>query len=243
MNVLLDILIVVFIVLGVLAGIKRGLIKSIVSIVGLIAIIIISYALRIPLANFLIDKLPFFSFGGSLAGLTSLNILIYNLVAFIVLFIVLYCVLNIVLALTGFIDTLLKFTVIWIIPSKIGGGIIGFIESWLFVYLALFVLIQLNFSTVWVSKSTLANVVLDHTPLIGSFLGGAKNAAINIYESIENSVNDPNVDTKALNLQILNTEISYQIISKEKANELIQTGKLGIEDVLIGKGINKWLDI
>ena len=149
MSTVIDVLLVVFIALGTYAGFRKGLIKSLVSFIGLIAIIIISYSFRYTLAEFLIDKLPFFNFAG-FEGLTSLNILIYNVIAFIVIFVLLYCALNIVLAVTGFIDTLLKFTVIWVIPSKIGGAIIGFLESWAFVFLLLFVLA--SFNVFWIVK-------------------------------------------------------------------------------------------
>ena len=157
MKILLDIIILLIIILGTLAGVKKGLLKTLVGVVGLVAIVIISYTLRLPLANFLIDTLPFFEFGGVIEGLTSLNVLIYNVIAFIVIFVLLYCVLNIVIALTGFIDTLLKFTVIWIIPSKIGGGILGFIESWVFVYL---VLLYISISLFIISKDLDDSVTL-----------------------------------------------------------------------------------
>jgi uncharacterized membrane protein required for colicin V production len=243
MGIVFDIILIAFIIIGTISGIKKGLIKSLVGFVGLVAILILSYSLRIPLANFLIDKMPFFKFSGAIAGLTSLNILLYNVLAFIVIFIVLYCVLSIIMTITGFIDTLLKFTVIWIIPSKIGGAIVGFLESWVFIFIVMFVLSQFNLSTFLVSKSYVANFVLDHTPVIGSYMGGARKAAKDIYERVNLAVKDKNKTTKELNVEILGIEVSYKLITKEKANELMETGKLGIEDVLIGKGLKKWLNV
>ena len=96
MNILLDILIVIFLVLGILAGMKRGLIKTLVGVVGLVAIVIVSYTLKGYISAFLIDNLPFFNFSGELEGLTSLNILIYNVISFIVVFVIMYCILNII---------------------------------------------------------------------------------------------------------------------------------------------------
>ena len=243
MSIVLDIIIAIFLILGVIAGIRKGLIKTLVGFVGVVAVLMLSYYLKTPLANFLIDKLPFFDFAGSLAGLTALNILIYNIIAFIVVFIVLYCILNIVMAVTGFIDILLKFTVIWIIPSKIGGAILGFLESWVFVYLVIFVLLQFSFGTQLIKGSVLSSFILDHTPVIGTYLSNATEAAKDIYEKIDESVKDENKTTKELNIEILNIEIINGLITKEKANELLQTGKLRIDDVMIGKGIRKWLNI
>ena len=243
MSIVLDIILIAFIVLGVLAGLKKGLIKSLVSFVGLIAIVIISYNLRTGLAEFLIDKLPFFNFSGSIEGLTSLNILLYNAIAFLAVFVILYCILNIVIAVTGFIDTLLKFTVIWIIPSKIGGAIVGFLESWVFIFLVMFIVSQFSFLNFIVKDSYVSNFVLDHTPVIGTYLGNARKAAKEIYEKVEEVANDKSKTKEELNTDILGIEVSYGIISKAKANELMETGKLKIDNVMIGKEILKWLNI
>lgn len=243
MSLAVSIFLIGFLILGAVAGFRRGLIKSLVSFVGLVAIVIISYTLKTSLANFLIDKLPFFNFGGSLEGLTSLNILFYNIISFVVIFIILYCILNIVMAVTGFIDTLLKFTVIWIIPSKIGGAIIGFLETWVYLFLVVFVLSQFSITNAFVKDSSVANFILDNTPVIGTFLGDAKNAAQEIYEGIEKYKNDETKTTNDLDLYILGIEINYGLITTEKAEELMAIGKIGLENVMFGKGETPWLNI
>lgn len=243
MSLVIDIILVVFIVLGILAGIKKGLIKTLVGFVGLVAIVIISYTLRIYLAEFLIDKMPFFEFSGSLEGLTALNILIYNVISFVVIFILLYCILNIVIAVTGFIDTLLKFTVIWIIPSKIGGAILGFLEAWIFLFLVVFVLNQFNATNGVIKDSNVSQIILDHTPVIGNYLSGAGKAAEEIYDGIETYRNDETKTTSDLNLYILQIEINYGLVSKDKATELMEIGKIGLENVMFGKGDNIWSNI
>lgn len=231
METVLDIILLAFIVLGTYIGARKGLIKSLVNLVGLLAIVIISYTLRVPLANFLIDKLPFFNFGGALEGITAINILIYNLLAFIVIFVLLYCVLNIILDITGFIDTLLKLTIIWVIPSKIGGAIIGFIESWVFLYLALFILVQFSFTNALISSSKVANIILDNTPVIGNYLGGAKLASEKIYDII----NEEEKTEEDMNIDILGILVQYNIISDAKVTELMEIGKINLDNVSISR--------
>ena len=243
MSTIVDIILIAFIILGAYAGSKKGLIKTAVGFVGLVTIIIISYTLKSYLANFLIDVMPFFPFGGELEGLTALNILIYNVISFVVIFVLMYCVLNIVLALTGFIDTLLKFTVIWIIPSKIGGAILGLFEAWLFIFLAVFVLGQFSFANGIISNSKVSSFMLDHTPVIGTYLSGATQATKEIYEGIEEYRNDETKTTNDLNLYILQVEINYGLVSKEKATELMEIGKIGIDGVMFGKEQGSWLNI
>lgn len=243
MSTVVDIILIAFIILGTYAGTRKGLIKSLVSFVGLVAIVIISYALRVHLAGVLIDTMPFFNFSGALEGLTSINILIYNVISFVVIFVILYCILNIVIALTGFIDTLLKFTVIWIIPSKIGGAIVGFLESWIFLFLVVFVMAQFSFTNSLIKDSSLSNIILNNTPVIGNYLGGASKASQEIYAGIEEYANDETKTTDDLNLYILQIEINYGLITKEKATELMEIGKIGLDNVMFGKGNNLWLDI
>lgn len=228
MKILIDILILVFIGLGVLAGLKKGLIKSAISFIGLIAIVIIAFTFKGTIADFLITKMPFFNIAG---GLTALNILLYNVAAFVVLFIVLYCLLNIIVAVTGFIDTLLKFTVIWVLPSKIGGAIIGALEAWVFIFLALFVCAQFKVTNAYIEESTVGKFMLNHTPIVGTYLSGTSAAANEIYSGIRSYVNDETKTTEELNLYILQIELKYKLISGAKANELIEIDKLKVGDV------------
>ncbi len=234
MNIVVDILIVVFILLGALAGWKKGLIKSAVNLIGLVAIVIISYALKGSIASFLIDKMPFFNFGGSFEGLTSINILVYNLIAFIVIFVVLYCILSIIIAVTGFIDTLLKFTVIWVLPSKIGGAILGFLEAWVFVFLVVFSLAQLSFTSSLIFDSHVGPFMLEHTPIVGTVLSSSSNAVRDIYDEVKKVKDDENKTEVDLNLTVLQIEINNGLISKEDAQTLIDTGKLDLGNVIIG---------
>lgn len=239
MNILVDIIVVAMLILGIVVGQKKGLIKTAVGLIGLVAVVIISYTLRVPLANLLIDKMPFFDFN----GLPSLSILLYNVIAFVVVFVVLYSILSIILSLTKFVDTLLKLTVIWIIPSKIGGAIIGFLETWVYLFLILFVMVQFNVSAAWVKDTTVAKVILDHTPIVGSFMNESKEAAKDIYKSMDEMSKDETKTQDDINLRILQYEIIHGLVSKEKAQELVETGKVKLDNVLFGKAKELWLNI
>lgn len=242
MSTVIDVIIIVFLLLGALAGWKKGLIKSLVNFVGLIAVVILSFYFKTFLANFFIDKLPFFNFIG-LEGLSSANILIYNIIAFVIVFVILYCILNIIISITGFIDTLLKFTVIWIIPSKILGAIVGLLETWLFVYLLVFVLSAFSLTSSYVLDSKVSNIVLDYTPVINNIFGDTTKAIKNIYNNIEEFKKDDTKTTQDLDLRILQIEITYGLITKDKAQELIDSGKIDLGDIMFGEGERLWLNI
>lgn len=242
MKTVVDILIIVFLLLGTYAGWRKGLIKSLVNFVGLIAVVILSFYLKTFIANFLIDKMPFFNFAG-LNGLSAINILIYNVISFVFVFVILYCLLNIIISITGFIDTLLKFTVIWIIPSKILGAIVGLLESWLYVFLLLFVLSAFNVTSSFILDSKVATFMLDNTPVVKNVFGGAYRTIKNVYNNVEEFEKDKNKTTEELNLRILQIEITNGLVTKDKAQELVDNGKIDLGDVIFGKGENLWLNI
>ena len=52
MNIL-DAVIIVFLLIGALAGYRRGLIKQAVLLVGLVAVLILSFYIRVPVSTFM----------------------------------------------------------------------------------------------------------------------------------------------------------------------------------------------
>ena len=105
---IVDALIVVLLILGIMGGLRRGLIKQAVLLVGLVAILVISFYLRGPISTYMYKHLPFFSFGGLFKGVSVLNILLYEVIAFLIVFSILYLVLRILLKISGIIESILK---------------------------------------------------------------------------------------------------------------------------------------
>jgi len=129
------------------------------------------------------------------------------------------------------------------IPSKIGGAILGLLEAWVFIFLAVFVLAQFSVTNAFISDSKVSDIILNHTPVIGNYLGGASKAAQEIYAGIEEYSKDDTKTTTDLNLYILQIEINYGLVSKDKATELMEIGKIGLDNVMFGKGESGWLNI
>ena len=118
MNII-DIGIILFILSFIIVGAKQGLIKGGVSLVGLIVIFIISYTFKDEIGNFLCKYLPFFNFSGNIEGLVSLNILIYQLAAFLIIYTVLIGLYTIIMTVSGWIQKLINKTVLLKLPSAI----------------------------------------------------------------------------------------------------------------------------
>ena len=106
MNVV-DIIIVVLLVFGALAGFKAGVIKKTADFVGTFLIVILSFYLKNYLSVFMYENLPFFHFGGFIKGIDVINILLYEVIAFIIVFIVLLFVLMFVTFVLIFCNVLM----------------------------------------------------------------------------------------------------------------------------------------
>lgn len=223
MNII-SVAIILIVLLYVVLGFKRGVIKTGVSLVGTIAILVVSYVLKDIVASFLMKYLPFFNFGGVFEGITSINILMYDMISFIIVFIILYCLLNILLTLSGLIEKLLKLTVILAIPSKILGALLGLIEGILVSFLLCFVFLHLAPTEKYVMNSKLAIVLLERCPFIGRMTTSTTLA----LEDINNIVNDLKEDDNRsdANFKVLHQLIYWKVITVDEAQTLIDNKKI-----------------
>ena len=221
---IVDAIVILFLLLGAVLGFKKGAIRSLVGLVGTIAVVVIAYYLKNPVANLLYDYVPFFQFSGDWQGLVTLNILLYESIAYILVFVILYAILSLILKLTGVIEKLLSVTIILGIPSKIIGAVLGFAEALVFSFIVLFVLLQFNGSHAWIKDSTIAMSILDKTPLIGSMVDETYQAIVNISDLHEKYEEDPNIN--AYNGEILGIMLRYHVVTVDTTQKLIDNGKL-----------------
>ena len=230
---IVDAIVILFLLLGAVLGFKKGAIRSLVGLVGTIAIVVIAYYLKNPVADLLYNFVPFFDFGGDWQGLITLNILLYEGIAYILVFVILYSILSLILKLTGIIEKVLTMTIILGIPSKIIGAVLGFIEAVVFSFIILFVLLQFNGSHNWIKESSIAMSILDKTPLIGSMVNETYDAILEIGDLQEKYENNNNLD--AYNCEILSIMLRYHVVTPETTRKLIDNNKLdfaGAESIL-----------
>ena len=178
---IVDVLIVLGILLYGIVGMKKGGIKQIVSTVGFIIVLILAFNLKNPLAEFLSLHLPFFKFGGIYEGVTALNILIYQLIAFLIIVALLETILNVIISISGILEKILKMTIILSIPSKILGFIVGLIEGFLITFVILLILNQPMFNIKAFDESKLTNKILKSTPVMSSFANNIVEVVNYIY--------------------------------------------------------------
>jgi uncharacterized membrane protein required for colicin V production len=216
---ILDAIIIVILIIGIMGGIRRGLIKSVVLLVGMIAILVVSFYLKNPVSAFFYKTLPFYSLGGVAP---IFNIVLYEFIAFITIFSVLYLILRILLKLTGLIEKLLKATIILGFVSSIGGAVVGFVESYIVVFIFLFLFSQPFINVTGVEESVFAKIIINKTPLLSEATKDTRSIASELDElRIKNAWKTDEYNKKAVDLFL-----KYEIISKDNLNILIKKGKI-----------------
>lgn len=221
MNIL-DALIIIFLLVGALAGYRRGLVKQAVLLVGLIVVLVLSFYIRVPVSTFFYKNLPFFNFDGIFHGISVLNILLYEVIAFLIVFSILYLVLRILLKISGLIEKLLRATIILGFFSRIGGMIVGAIESYVIVFIILFVFSQPFINISGLDNSNFCDKILENTPVLSDMTKDIRHVTDEIENIIE-SYKGKDVDFNEKTIELF---LKYDIITEENINLLKEKGKL-----------------
>ena len=233
MGAVVDVSIILILLMGAVVGFKRGIFKSAVMFIGAIVVIVLAYSLKNPVANLLYSFMPFFNFAGDFEGLTTLNLIIYEAIAFVIVYLLLMVLLRILIKVTGIFEKLLNFTIILGIPSKLLGALFGLVETFLFIFVALFLLNQIPATNSIVTSSSSASHILSASPILS-------NITKSYYEAFEEviSIKDQNMnDKEEYNRRCLEILIKYDIVDKNSVKELIANGKLNVsnaEEILEG---------
>ena len=228
MNInLVDAIILLVILLGGVIGFKEGVIKRLTSVVGLIIVVILSFTLKNNLSYLFYENLPFFDLWGAFKGIQVLNILFYEMLAFIIISSVLTLVYRVVLGLTGIIEKILKATIILSIPSKILGFIVGLFENYIWVYLFLFVFTLPVFNIVAINESKLATGILEKTPILSKYTDKTLDIYNDMYSIIDNRQNKSN---QTVNEEAMDLMLKYEIITPKSARKLLDRNKVTVDD-------------
>ena len=226
MNVV-DVIIIALLILGGVAGFKAGVIKKLTDFIGMFVVIILAFYLKNYISVIMYENLPFFNFFGLINGIDALNILLYEVIAFLVIFIALLFVLKVVLMLTGLVEKILKATVILSIPSKLLGIVVGVIEMYVYLFLILVIVSLPIFDSSFLKDSKLNNFILNNTPV----LSGVSEEIVDIYGDVYNIIdNRKNKTNEQLNEEILKVLIDKKVVTKESAKKLVDKNKIHIND-------------
>ncbi len=222
---ILDIIIIAILVAFAFLGFKRGVFQSLAAFVGFIAVIYLSYILKNYIGDFLVLNLPFNNYTFIPGGSVVLNIITYQSIAFIIMLVVLSLLYKILLIVTGIFEKLLKITILLGIPSKILGLIVGVIEGYIIVYLALFFISQPFIQMDLLSNSKYATIILKDTPV----LSGIAEDTFVIVDEINETIKNGNSDN--FDLKLTDLILKRKITSVDVMQKLVDNKKISVEGI------------
>jgi len=226
---IIDIIILLVILSFGLTGASNGFFKQTVLTIGTILVFVLSYKLKDYIANFLSYRLPFFNFSGPFEGLTTVNIILYQMISFILVFLVLTSVLVVLLKITGVFEKILKFTVILGIPSKILGFIVGLVEGYVIAFIALFFLNQPAVDLNILDNSKFNEPILTSSPVLSSVVEDTNETVKELYVLVKDYTKDK--DAKKFNQNAIDIMLENKIITVEYVETLINKNKLEVTDI------------
>jgi len=228
MNIsIIDAIVILFILLCGVIGFKEGVIKKLSSVIGLVLVVVIAFSLKGKISVYFYENLPFFNFWGVFKGVQALNIIFYEMLAFVIIASVLMIAYNILLGITGLIEKLLKATVILSIPSKILGFIVGLIEGYVWTYIILFIITLPIFNVPGIHEAKTTNYILKETPILSKYTEKTLDIYNNVYTIVSERKDKTN---EQINEESLDLMLKYDIITIDSAEKLIDKNRIEVSD-------------
>lgn len=223
-------IVILFVILsGIFNGYKKGFFESGVRLLGLVVSVIGAYLLKNPISVFMYTHLPFFKFKGLFSGVSILNILVYEVIAFIITFSILMIIINIIAKITGLIDRILSLIFFMGIPSKILGALIGFVKTIVVLYFAIFAFkIGANIFGFEMKESLADDIV--NIPILKDTFGDSLKSLDEITvlaKEYEDTKNKEEFNNKAIGILL-----KYNVITEENLQILIDNGKITSTDTV-----------
>ena len=135
-----------------------------------------------------------------------------------------------VLALvTNIFEKILKMTIVLSIPSKIAGAVVGVIESYIWVFIVLYILSFPMFNIQVVNESTIRNNILNGTPLLSGYIDQTMDV-LNEFGTLKEKYESESNATE-FNRETLDLFLKYDVITVESVDKLIEKDKLKIDNV------------
>lgn len=230
-----DIGIILLLVMFIIVGFKNRAIRELFALVGIIVVFVLSYSLKGILGNILCIVLPFFKITGVVEGLSVMNILLYQAIAFMIVFAILLTLYEILLKVSKFIQKIVNLTIILILPSKILGGIIAFVKGWIVLFAVFLCLMIPLKNTELFTSSTMVNKIIYNTPVLSSHSSNFINSVEEIY-NLEKQLSNKEISKNEANLKTLDLMLKHKIVDKSTVEQLVKLHKLddvsNIESVL-----------
>lgn len=164
---MIDLILLILLVFGILVGLKRGFILQLFHLAGFIISFVVAmryYDVLSPRLELWIPypELPENAAWAVFLGETSMENAFYNAIAFFVIFFAVRVLLHIIASMLDFVAELPILRSL----NKLLGGVLGFIEVYLILFLLLYIgaLVPVGAVQTVIERSEIAAFIIEHTP-------------------------------------------------------------------------------
>ena len=226
---LVDFIIIVLLVMGAIVGFKRGLIRQLLSLCGTIIAAVLAFLFKTPLAQLLCEYLPFFSFKGVLAGLSVLNLFVYEVIAFLIILAIFVGLLQVLIFLSNILEKIVSMTIIFALPSKLAGAVFGVLENYIVVFIILYIVSLPFFNIDIIRGSELRDPIVTKTPVLNKLA----EKSVEVGTEIANLVDKYKIeeDKNQYNLDTLDVLLKYNITKVETVDRLVEKNKIQLVNI------------
>ena len=222
--IVVNLVIILFLLLSIYDGYKKGLFESFFKFLGFIVSCVVAYIFKNKLSVIMYTYLPFFKFGGVFKGITALNILLYELLAFIAIFIVCMIIVSLLLKMTNIIEKLVKALPIIGFVDRLLGAVIGFVQSIVVLYFVIFIFkFGCNLFGFYVQPSLADNII----PVLKEKCGESLEAFNDIVELKDDY---ESTEKEEFNNKAIKILLDHKVITKENLDLLIKKNKIKYEE-------------
>lgn len=169
---MVTLLLLFFLIFGFFMGLKRGFVMQLFHLIGFFISLIIAVIYYKTFANHLSLWIPYPELSDEANWAVFLNSdplehAFYNIVSFAMIFFVVKIVLQIIASMLHFIAQLPLLRTV----NKWVGGVLGFVEVYLIAFIILYILALTPIASIQtrIEKSTLATLIIEHTPFLSQF--------------------------------------------------------------------------
>ena len=215
----IDVIIILIMIIGLIIGWNGGFFKTAIDIFSLFVSMVIAGLLKGPLGNLLASFIPFMN----MKGLYSLNIIMYQLIAYFLILLLVLGIYQGIMKRSKLDDKISDKSLTAQLPSKLIGAVLGIALSIIFTYNILLVVKFPSFDGSWIRDSYFTSRVLENSFMLSDInkklYDASDEAAIIISEN-------KNEYKKYIDTKIVEYFIDIDLISYEKVDELRLNGSL-----------------
>ena len=227
---MIDIMIIFILVGGAIIGLKRGFLKTSVSFIGVLLVLILAYILKNPLSEFMYMHFPFLNFGGEFANITIINILIYEAIAFAFLVLIFGFLMKLIIVFTGLLERIAKLTNILGFLSQIIGFVFGFIKTYIIIFAIFFVLHYFVNINPFIEQGVITSKMVHDTPILSKASEKERKTFDEIIDLRERCNNANGDELVKCNQESLDIMLKYEVLKPATARKLVDSKKLKIQN-------------